>query len=620
MPTLLLILLGLPLAGAAAVGLLGPGRADLVRRVSLYVTLVALALALVLAAQFSLLERSALTTYEPEMVPGSTDIAPHATTWDLLRIGGGAVQFYLGVDGLNVWLVVLTALLMVASVLGSWTAIEDRANEFYAWLLALETAMIGVFLAFDLFLFYVFFELTLVPLFFLIGIWGGPQRQYAARKFFVYTLAGSLITLLGALGIALVLTQPPLAQEGGRPLTFSIPELVKRVTQVDETFTRAEQRALAKTAEAGAAAAPAADAARGDLEKVRADIAFWRRVQFWVFVAMMVGFAVKVPMFPVHTWLPLAHVEAPTAGSVLLAGILLKLGTYGFLRLCVPLAPDAALSFGAPLLGSLAVVGIIYGAFCALAQDDMKKLVAYSSVSHLGYCMLGLFALNEVGLTGSLVQMVNHGLSTGAMFLLVGFVYERYHTRKLADYGGLGARLKLLGAIWVFIGLSSVALPGLNGFVGEFLVMAGMFDFRGAQVDGRFLTSLAAVGVVLGAWYTLTLLRRILFGPVHEPDAHHAPGQADARGRPEDPEAAHERAPAGDLNGRELGALLPIAAVCLAIGVYPKFFLDTVRPDLRVVSRVADRARVRSEREAQAARAQAAPAAVAAQPVPAAGE
>src|SRR5205807_250661 len=287
----------------------------------------------------------------------------------------------IGLDGLNVWLVVLTAVLMVSAVLASWHSfqVQERINEYYAWLLALETGMIGVFLSFDIILCYVFFELTLVPLFFLIGIWGGPERRLAARKFFIYTLTGSLITLLGVLAVVLVCYH----QHPDYPVTFSIPELVRLVN------------------------------ASLNAEAV-SDPAFWQLFQVWVFLALAAGFAVKVPLFPLHTWLPLAHVEAPTAGSVLLAGVLLKIGAYGFLRLCLPLAPDACLSLGLPLIGTLAVVGIIYGALCALAQSspkgDIKKLVAYSSVSHLGLCMLGMFALNDAGLSGSLLQMINHGL------------------------------------------------------------------------------------------------------------------------------------------------------------------------------------------------------------------
>src|SRR5262249_33601827 len=285
-----------------------------------------------------------------------------------------------------------------------------------------------VFAAFDLILFYAFFELTLVPLFFLIGIWGGPQRQYAARKFFIYTLAGSLITLLGVLGIALVYYLHNGYEKG--VMTFSIPRLVELVNE----------RLILKGPETAT------------------ELAFWRNVQVWVFLAMAAGFAIKVPLFPLHTWLPLAHVEAPTAGSVLLAGVLLKIGAYGFLRLSLPLTPDASLSLGVPLIGTLAVIGVIYGALCALAQGtpkgDIKKLVAYSSVSHLGMCMLGMFALNEAGLAGGLLQMLNHGLSTGALFFLVGMLYERYHTRRIGDYGGRGAPRRVLpGVIGVICAL-----------------------------------------------------------------------------------------------------------------------------------------------------------------------
>ncbi len=618
LPGLLIALLVVPAVGAALAGALGPGRPDLVRRLSLLATLVTLALAAVLAVAFVALPRTSfadaprtfLVTFQPEFVAGADEVHAERTTWDLLRLGPGAVQFYVGLDGLNVWLVVLTALLVVTGVLVSWTAITERVNEYYAWLLALEVGLIGVFIAFDVILFYVFFELTLVPLFFLIGIWGGPQRQYAARKFFIYTLAGSLVTLLGVLGVVLTLyLYPPPSAEGPARLTFSIPELVRAVGRMnaelpeavegDRQAERSAADAVTRAAEGSRdeAARRLADA-REALRRSRERLDFWHRVQLWVFAAMMVGFAIKVPLVPVHTWLPLAHVEAPTAGSVLLAGVLLKLGSYGFLRLAVPLAPDAALALGVPLIASLAVIGILYGAACALAQDDMKKLVAYSSVSHMGFCLLGLFALNEAGLTGSLLQMLNHGLSTGAMFLLVGMLYERYHTRKMADYGGLGAKLKLLAVFMVFIGMSGIGLPGLNGFVGEVLVMFGMYDFKGdyatAPVDGRLLVTLAVFGVVLGAWYTLTLVMRIFFGPLKEPAAaaHHA-------ARPETGE--HGAEPVRDLCGREVAALAPIAALCLLIGMYPQPLLDSVRPDLRVVARIAHHARQRADAAAGAA-------------------
>jgi NADH-quinone oxidoreductase subunit M len=570
MPELLLYLLALPLVTAIVVALLGPGRAHAVRWISLASTLASLLLAVILTIQFTIprvqegTAFQSLTTFQPKMATRVPLLPLHTNSEGTVD---SAIQFYVGIDGLNVWLILLTALLMMTSVLVSWTAITDRVHEFHAWLFVLQLGMTGVFASFDIILFYVFFELTLVPLFFVIGIWGGPQRQYAARKFFIYTLTGSLITLLGVLGIALIVPQIETSQSTPPRLTFAIPELVAAVDSLNrQLLDDVRQREQA----------PEAVADSGELNLARERLDYWRKVQLGVFLAMMCGFAVKVPMVPLHTWLPLAHVEAPTAGSVLLAGVLLKLGTYGFLRLCVPLAPDASLRFGVPVLGSLAVVGILYGAFCALGQDDMKKLVAYTSVSHLGYCMLGLFALNEVGLTGSLLQMINHGLSTGGLFLLVGMLYERYHTRKMADYGGMGARLHLLGVFMVFITLSSIGLPGLNGFLGEFLVLAGMYDFDGPQVRGPLLAALGAGGVLLGAWYMLTLIRRVFCGPIKEP--HH--------------EGHH---PIADLNGRELAALIPIAVLCLALGVYPKPFFDSVRPEIKVVSSIADRARQRAE-------------------------
>ena len=573
MPQLLLLLLALPLVTAIVVALLGPGRAQIVRWVSLASTLASLLLAIIFTIQFAIprVYEAAPRFTGKEPLTFRDDWIKFTTRVNLLPLYttpegavDSAIQFYVGIDGLNIWLILLTALLMVTCVLVSWTAITDRVHEFHAWLFVLQLGMTGVFASFDVILFYVFFELTLVPLFFVIGIWGGPQRQYAARKFFIYTLAGSLLTLLGVIGVALIV--PQVDPAANAKLTFAIPELIASVDslnrQLPEDVKRLEQ-------------VPAA-LESGELEAARERLDYWRKVQLWVFIAMMCGFAVKVPMVPLHTWLPLAHVEAPTAGSVLLAGILLKLGTYGFLRLCVPLAPDASLSFGVPVLGSLAVVGILYGAFCSLGQDDIKKLVAYSSVSHLGFCMLGLFALNEVGLTGSLLQMINHGLSTGALFLLVGMLYERYHTRLMADYSGMGARLHLLALFMVFITMSSIGLPGLNGFLGEWLVLAGMYDFEVSQLRTPLLATLGAGGVVLGAWYMLTMLRQVFCGPVKEP--HH-----------------EGHGPVADLNGRELAALLPIAALCLALGVFPRPFFDTVRPEIQVLSRIADAARTRAE-------------------------
>src|SRR5262245_22204001 len=407
-----------PFLAAVVVGICGPQRGPAIRAVSAGASVVTILLALFLAVQFRNLDRTkadSSATFVPEFVPGSTAEKPNDTTWKLLPVGSGSVRFFVGIDGLNIWLVVLTAVLMLPCVLVSFSHVTERVNEFYAWLLVLQTTMIGVFLAFDVVLFYVFFELTLVPLFFLIGIWGGAEKQYAARKFFIYTLTGSLITLLGVLGV--VVACYPYIQD--KSLIFSIPTLVSTINE-QVRIARPEDRA------------------------------FWTSLQTWVFLAMSVGFAVKVPLMPFHTWLPLAHTEAPTAGSVDLAGVLLKLGCYGFLRLCIPLAPDASVSIGLPLITWIGALGIIYGACCAYAQADVKKLIAYSSVSHLGVVMLGMFSLNITGLQGSMMQMLNHGLSTPLLFLLIGMLYERYHTRKLAEYGGMAAKLPWFGFFLVF--------------------------------------------------------------------------------------------------------------------------------------------------------------------------
>jgi NADH-quinone oxidoreductase subunit M len=551
----LLCLLFLPAVMAAVVAWLGPRRAALVRWVSLGTALVTLGLAALLTIDLVQIEdtpalagarqaiRTSVPTFRPEFVPGSlstdpADPASHTTSWTVLNVGPGEIQFFLGLDGINVWLVMLTAVLFLPSVLVSWKQVDERVNEFYAWLLALQTALFGVFLSFDILLFYVFFELTLVPLFFLIGIWGGAERRYAARKFFIYTLTGSLITLLGVLGVVLA----AYADNRGE-LTFSLPRLVEVV------HTRLALQ-------------------------VPSVHAYWASVQYWVFLALAAGFAVKVPLVPLHTWLPLAHVEAPTAGSVDLAGVLLKIGAYGFLRLCLPLAPDASITLGVPIVSLLAVIGIIYGTICAYAQDDIKRLVAYSSVSHLGLVMLGMFALNAAGLAGSLLQMINHGLTTGALFLLVGMLYERYHTRKISDFGGMAGRLPLLGCFMVFICLSSIGLPGLNNFVGEVLVFIGVFGKEGADLRWFGLGVAATTGIILGAWYLLTMLYRCFFGPLKEP---HTEGHGPIR----------------DLDGRELLALVPIAILCVALGIYPQPFLNTSRGDLDRIADIAARARNR---------------------------
>jgi NADH-quinone oxidoreductase subunit M len=570
MGNILMWMLIIPTAAAIVAAILGRQRADEVRWVSLGATVINLILALALAISFA---APRLKSAQEADAPRSGNLPQTfqpamPVTWNLISLGQSstqqeskapAIQFYVGCDGLNIWLIVLTAVLMVSSVLVSWTSIHDRVNEFYAWLLLLETGMLGVFMAFDIILFYIFFELVLVPLFFLIGIWGGPQRRYAARKFFIYTLTGSLITLLGLLGVVLA------CQYKTGELTFSIPRLVEIVHErlaMDSADERAYWAGVPDVRKIIGRALGMVDS--------KSAAGMWGGVEFWVFLALMAGFAIKVPLVPLHTWLPLAHVEAPTAGSVLLAGVLLKIGAYGFLRLCLPLTPDASLLLGVPLIGTLAVMGIVYGALCALAQDDMKKLVAYSSVSHLGFCMLGMFALNEAGLSGSLLQMINHGLSTGALFLLVGMLYDRYHTRMLGDYGGIGSRLHLLSCFMVFFCLTSIGLPGLNGFVGEVLVLFGMYEVR------PWMVFVGATGIVLGAWYLLTMLQRVFFGPLKEP---HVAGEHGAR--------------VADLNLRELAALIPIAVLCILLGVYPQPVLTMAEKEIQLVAHYATQARER---------------------------
>ncbi len=539
----LLWLLGLPLLAACIAALLGRNRPTAVRAVSLAAALATLVLALILAGRFLALDRTFgnlpvgprggnVPTFTPAFVPGSTPSDPYRTRWDLINFGQGSMQFYLGVDGLNIWMVVLTAVLMLPSVLVSWTHITERVNEFYGWLLALQTAMMGIFLSLDILLFYGFFEASLVPLFFLIGIWGGPHCRLAARKFFLYTLTGSMLTLLGVLGIVQFCYQH--SPEQARELTFSIPRLVTLVHS----------------------------------EAILNDVS-WNRVQLVVFLLLMAGFAVKVPLVPLHTWLPLAHVEAPTAGSVDLAGVLLKVGVYGFLRLCIPLAPDISLSLGLPLISILAAVGVVYGGFCAYGQSDVKSLVAYSSISHLGLCMLGMFTLNAAGLMGSVLQMINHGLISAALFLLIGMLYERYHTRQLADYSGMASKLPLFGASLVFMCMASAGLPGLNGFVGEVLCLIGLVQH--ADVGGGFnwwMTVAGASGMILGAWYLISMMRRLLFGTLKEPE-HHGP-------------------PITDMKAREWLLLTPIALLCVFLGVYPQPIIKATQPDVEKVVAIAE--------------------------------
>ena len=405
------------------------------------------------------------------------------------------IAYRLGIDGISLWLVILTTFLTPLCLLGSWQGIEHRQKEFGVFMLLLEAGMIGVFCALDLFLFYVFWEAMLIPMYFLIGIWGHERRIYAAVKFFLYTMAGSVLMLVAFL---------VLYRESGLR-TFELARLAQSPVPPD--------------------------------------------LQMWLFAAFALAFAIKVPMFPFHTWLPDAHVEAPTAGSVILAGVLLKMGGYGFLRLAIPLFPQAALELG-PWIGLLAVIGVVYGALVSLVQPDMKKLVAYSSVSHLGFVMLGVAAFSTVSVTGAIYQMLNHGISTGALFFMVGMLYERRHTRLIGEFGGLKNVIPWYAAIFLMVCLSSIAVPGFNGFVGEFLILLGSWSY-----DWR-LVAVASLGVILAAAYVLWMVKRVLYGEVTNP----------------------KNEGLRDLSARELCVLVPLVALALFMGVASPLFTRTIEP------------------------------------------
>ncbi len=432
---------------------------------------------------------------------------------DVLWIGSIGAHYHIGVDGISLWLVLLTTLLMPIAILSSWTAIQKRQLSYYTFLLLLLSAMIGVFVSLDLLLFYLFFEASLVPMFFLIGIWGGERKIYAAIKFFIYTSVGSLLMLVGIIALYYIFG------------TFDYTTI---------------------------------------LAALKGGKLLGERSEFWLFLAFAFAFCIKVPVFPLHTWLPDAHTEAPTAGSVILAGVLLKMGTYGLLRFNLGLFPDMSRKF-APLMITLAIIGIIYGALVAMVQPDVKRLVAYSSVSHMGFVVLGLFSFTEVGMQGALYQMLNHGVSTGALFLFVGFIYERRHTRMISDFGGLATPMPWFSTLFVIASLSSIGLPFLNGFVGEFLIMLGSWTSNAIQ-HAWIVTMLAGTGVIWAAVYMLWMLQRVVFGKVTKP----------------------ENAKLQDLSAREIGLLIPLLVLMLFMGVYPNVFLDRSKASVEEVrSRVA---------------------------------
>ena len=485
---LLSLVIFLPLLGVIAIALLRGLGAPTIKWIALLISLLTFAISIGLYTGFdSGIEGFQTNSQLYQNQPWITSIG---------------ASYHIGIDGISLWLVLLTTFLTPLCILAAWNSVEKGLSGFMMSLLALETGMLGVFCALDLLLFFVFWEAMLIPMYFLIGIWGGERRIYATIKFVLYTMAGSALMLVGILALYF--------QNGN---SFDLVQLLA----AEEAFTHAN----------------------------------------YLFLAFFIAFAIKVPLFPFHTWLPDAHVEAPTVGSVILAGVLLKMGTYGIVRFCLPLFPQAAADATSWVV-PLAVIGIIYGALVAMVQPDLKKLVAYSSVSHLGFVVLGLFSQSGDGIQGSVLQMINHGLSTGALFLLVGMIYERRHSRMIVDFGGLAKKMPVFATIFLIVTLSSIGLPGLNGFVGEFKILLGSFD---ENAFSRWYVVFATSGVILAAVYMLWMYQRVMFGT---------------------PDSTNASLP--DLNPRELTVLLPILLFIVWIGVYPNTFLDPMKPSVDAVA------------------------------------
>ncbi|MBI5971186.1 MAG: NADH-quinone oxidoreductase subunit M [Deltaproteobacteria bacterium] len=473
---ILTLLIIIPLIGAGALMLLSSENKDGIRSTAFGVGVINFVVSLSLLLGFD------VTTHEMQFV--------EKAEW----IPGIGAQYHLGIDGISLLLVLLTTFIAAISIVCSWSAVEERVKEYMVFILILEAGMVGVFVTLDMALFFLFWEIGLVPMYFLIGIWGGKRKLYANIKFFIYTLFGSVFMLAGI--IALYYAHGGITGE----YTFNILKLY--------------------------------------------EVGYPYNLQWWVFLAFFLGFAIKVPLFPFHTWLPDAHVEAPTAGSVILAGVLLKMGTYGFVRFSLPLLPDASRAW-APFVITISVIGIVYGGMLAMAQKDIKKLVAYSSVSHLGVVMAGIFAMNQHGLDGGVIQMINHGISTGGLFLVIGMIYERRHTREMDEFGGLSKVMPAFAAFTIIIALSSIALPGTNGFVGELFVLIGVFKY------GIVPGAVAVIGIVAGPIYMLGMCQRVIFGHL----------------------TRQENRALKDVNAREALILLSIAVFIFWIGVFPGHFM-----------------------------------------------
>ncbi len=473
---ILTILTFLPLLGVAAILLLKPLKREsdnLIKQIALVASAITFIVSLVVLATYDNGKSGLQMVEQFDWIP----------SW--------GIHYYLGIDGVSILMVLLTGFISLLSIVASWTAIKTQIKQYYIFMLLMELGMMGVFLAQDLFLFYVFWEFTLIPMYFLIGIWGGENRIYASIKFFLYTMAGSLLMLLAILYMGITND------------TFALPELING----REAFA--------------------------DVQNI-------------LFLGFAIAFAIKVPIFPFHSWLPDAHTEAPTAGSIILAGVLLKMGTYGFIRFNLPLFPEASVEY-APMIAVLAIIGIIYGAIVSFPQKDVKKLVAYSSVSHLGFVMLGIFSLNEAGLQGAILQGVNHGLSTGALFFLVGVLYEQRHTRMFSDYGGVWKAMPLFSVLSLIVTLSSMGLPGLNGFVGEFTILLGSMGASSLGANPWIYTAFATTGVILAAVYLLWMFQRVFMGPLDNP----------------------ENKKLRDLNRRELAIMLSFLLFIFWIGIAP---------------------------------------------------